>query len=203
MNILIAQPKLEKELIQLEHELRSHPEADIAIFPEGYLNHNIDLACSLAKRYGTIIVSGHKRPKDRFVIIDRNGEILADRAKYEPSEITTVDDLKIGAMLCDELVLKGMCGIEPAPLSFIAHPIGVGMFSEEQYEEWIGEAKRIAAAYRTLVIGTSHADGSFRGSDVSIPIAYCISETGEPLLLSASDTRTRILNLMTRQILTV
>lgn len=200
MNILISQPKLEKELTQLEHELRTHPEADIVIFPEGYLNQNVAEACSLAKQYGKIIITGHKRPKDRVIIINADGDIVMDRAKYDPAEIVSIQHLSVGTILCDELVLQGMSNLKPVPISFIVHPIGVGMFSEEQYAEWITEAKKIAIAYNTLVIGTSHADGSFRGSDISIPIAYCVSESGEEVFLSANDVRTRIMNLSTREV---
>jgi len=200
MNILIAQPKLEQELKQLEAELHAHPEADIFLFPEGYLNQNIEQARELAQQYGKIIISGHKRPKDRVLIINADGEIVMDRAKYDRTEIVEVNGLLISSMLCDELVLQGMCDIARTPISFIVHPIGVGMFSEEQYDEWINEAKKIAADYKTLVIGTSHADGSYRGSAVSIPIAYCISETGDEVFLSANDVRTRIMNLETREV---
>ncbi|TFE19663.1 hypothetical protein [Cohnella luojiensis] len=198
MNILIAQPKLEKEIKQLENEVHSNPSADILIFPEGYLNQNVDLACKLAEKYEKIIVSGYKWPKDRAIVINRNGKIILDRAKYNKSTIVEADGISIGHMLCDELVLQGMSDLEQSTISFIAHPIGVGMFSEDQFDEWINEAKKIAIAYKTLVIGTSHADGSFRDSDISIPISYCIDENGEEIFISKNDVRTRIMNTQTR-----
>lgn len=46
MKILIGQPKLEASIEQLEAELRSHPEADIVLYPEGYLNDHVDQACN-------------------------------------------------------------------------------------------------------------------------------------------------------------
>jgi hypothetical protein len=200
MNILIAQPKLEKEIKQLEHEIQSNPTADIVIFPEGYLNHNVDSACELARNNKKMIITGHKKPKDRAIIINRNGKIVLDRAKYDPSLLVEEEGIRMGHILCDELVLQGLGGMESSQIHFVAHPIGVGMFSEEQFDMWINEAKKLAIAYKTLVIGTSHADGSFRDSGVSIPIAYCIDEEGQEVFISRNDVRTRIINTEKRTV---
>ena len=203
MNILIAQPRLEKELTQLENEISTNPDADIFIFPEGYINHNIELACELAKKHSKFIISGHKKPKDRAIIIDREGMILLDRAKYDESALVIIDDKIIGLMLCDELVLQGMSNMKPTKINFIVHPIGVGMFSEDQFDEWINEARKFAMQYNTLIIGTSHADGSFRDSAISIPISYCIDEQGNDIFISKNDIRSRILNIESKQVSTV
>ncbi len=74
------------------------------------------------------------------------------------------------------------------------------MFSEEQYVEWSGEARIISQAQQALMIGTSHADGSYRNCGFSIPIAFIYDETGEPLLLSHNDTRTRLFDTVTRHV---
>lgn len=198
MKLLIAQPRLEKELRQLELEMMNHPEADVIIFPEGYINHNIDCACELARKYSKIIISGYKNPKDRAVVIDRDGKLLLDRAKYEDTKLVEVEGNVIGIMLCDELVLQGMSNLQPTNILFIVHPIGVGMFSEEQFAEWVEEARKYAIQYKTVIIGTSHADGSFRDSEVSIPIAYCMDEEGTDIFISKNDTKTRIVTLEPR-----
>lgn len=203
MNILIAQPRLEKELNQLEHEIKNHPDADVIIFPEGYINNNIEQACELARNFSKIIISGYKKPKDRAVIISRDGELLLDRAKYEKSTLVEVEGILIGMMLCDEIVIQGMSNLEPTKIDLIVHPIGVGMFSEEQFNEWVEEARKYAMAYKTIIIGTSHADGSFRDSDISIPIAYCIDRDGKDIFISKNDTRTRILNSERKSVVTV
>ncbi len=202
MKLLIAQPRLEKELRQLELEMRSHPEADVIIFPEGYINHNRDWACELARKYSKIIISGHKKPKDRAVVIDREGKLLLDRAKYEDTKLFEVEGNVVGLMLCDELVIQGMSNLQPTNIRFIAHPIGVGMFSEEQFAEWVEEARKYAMQYKAVIIGTSHADGFYRDSEVSIPIAYCIDEDGTDIFISKNDTRTRVVNIETRQVVT-
>ncbi|WP_240421045.1 hypothetical protein [Paenibacillus periandrae] len=204
MKFLIIQPKLEKNVFQLERELRNTSSADVVIFPEGYLNENVEQACMLAKNYNKILIGGHRRlndsPKDRAIIINRSGDIVLDRIKYSQTTFKSVEGLKIGHILCDELVKQGVKSDDTPDIDLIVHPIGVGMFSEEQFDEWINEAKKIAVAYKSMIIGTSHADGSFRGSDVSIPIAYCIDKNGDAIFVSKNDVRARLLDIQTKTV---
>lgn len=204
MHILIIQPKLEKNIAQLESEIRNNPSADVVIFPEGYLNENVEQACILAKNYNKILIGGHRRlndsPKDRAIIINRSGDIVLDRIKYSQTTFQLVEGLKIGHILCDELVKQGVKNEDTSGIDLIVHPIGVGMFSDEQFNEWTEEAKKIAFTYKTMIIGTSHADGSFRGSDVTIPIAYCFDENGNAIFISKNDLRTRMLDIQTKTI---
>lgn len=204
MNVLIIQPKLEKNIAQLESEIRNNPSADVVIFPEGYLNENVEQACILAKNYNKILIGGHRRlndsPKDRAIMINRSGDIVLDRIKYSQTTFQSVEGLKIGHILCDELVKQGVKNEDTSGIDLIVHPIGVGMFSEEQFDEWTEEAKKIAFTYKTMIIGTSHADGSFRGSDVTIPIAYCFDENGNAIFISKNDLRTRMLDIQTKTI---
>ncbi|WP_339306792.1 hypothetical protein [Paenibacillus sp. FSL R5-0519] len=199
MKIIIGQPRLEQHLLQLEAELKQHPDADIIFYPEGYLNQNVEDACRLAAEYGTMIVSGHRRlqerPKDRSIIISKAGEIVLEKAKYTPAETIVEQGWKISTLLCDELVLQGFCNESIGNVDIVMHSIGVGMFSEEQYSEWVEEASKIAMQQHCLVMGTSHADGSYRDSEISIPISYCITPDGEVVLASRSDTRTRTILL--------
>ncbi|MFB7554239.1 hypothetical protein, partial [Streptomyces sp. NPDC056154] len=99
----------------------------------------------------TAIISGYNNPKDWSVIIDEAGELLLNRAKYEVGTAAEVNGLRIAHLLCDELVLQGL-EEQAVPVGMIAHPIGVGMFSEEQFEEWIGLAKNIAKQHHALMI---------------------------------------------------
>ena len=213
MRILIGQPVHEKDIIHLEKEIKANKGIDILLYPEGYLSSEklLEDACKIAKEYNvTIITSYRKDNKDRAVIIDNHGEIILERAKTLPEEevelsspiYVNTNGLKIGYLLCME-ILKGMRDLKDigVELNFIAHPIGVGMFSEEQFEQWINEAKEIAKTYKTMIIGTSHADGSYRNCGISIPISYCIDSDGEPVYISKSDIRTRIMNLTTKEVL--
>ncbi|WFR65301.1 hypothetical protein P9222_15890 [Paenibacillus amylolyticus] len=199
MKIVIGQPRLEERLLQLEEELKQNPDADVLLFPEGYLNQNAQEACRLAAEYGTMIVSGHRRlherPKDRSIIINKAGDIVLEKAKYTPAETVEEQGWIISTLLCDELVLQGFRNEKIGNVDIVMHSISVGMFSEEQYSEWIEEARQIALQHQCIVMGTSHADGSYRDSEISISIAYCIAPDGEVVLASRSDTRSRTILL--------
>ena len=204
MKILIAQPKYEKNLIQLQTIMQENPSVDVVIFPEGYMNENVSEACSLARSYNTMIISGYRkpleRPKDQAVMINRKGELVIDRVKYSCTSFVEVEGLKIGHILCDELILQGLKGAQDQNIDLIVHPIGVGMFSQEQFDQWITEGRKIAVTHETMIIGTSHADGSFRDSDISIPIAYCIDKYGNVVFIANNDVRTRIFEMETQQV---
>lgn len=192
MHILIGQPNLATDLRQLESDIKKQRNVDLVIYPEGYLNQNVEAARLLAQTYSTAIITGYKKPKDRAIIINRYGEIVLDRAKYDSSPVVQIDDKNIGFILCDELVLQGLEKTQGENIDLIIHPIGVGMFSDDQFEEWIEAAKEIAIQSKSMIIGTSHADGTFRDCDISIPIAYCIDHYGQEKFISRNDTRTII-----------
>lgn len=212
MRILIGQPVHEQGILQLERDIRDNKDIDMVLYPEGYLSDtgNLSDACNLAKENSvSIITSYRKGKKDVGVIISSSGQIIYERKKTLPEESEVLNmplsvdynGVTIGYILCME-ILKGVRDIKNAgtKMDFIAHPIGVGMFSEEQFQLWIGEAEKIAKTYDTVVIGTSHADGSYRNCGVSIPISYCIGRDGVPLYISKSDTRKRIVDLGTGEV---
>jgi hypothetical protein len=210
MKVLIGQPNNEKKVEQLENEIRTYPAADIILYPEGYLVDDgaLETACSIAKKYSKIIITGYKRNgKNRAVIINEFGEKALDRAKTPVDEelyrplVVDIKGQKVGYLLCREILkgLHGLKGIEEN-INFIAHPIGVGMFSEEQFKEWIGAAQSIAKAHNTMIFGTSHADGTLKGYDTSIPISYCFDSNGDVVFISKADTRTRIVDLYSKEV---
>ncbi|GFP76210.1 hypothetical protein [Clostridium fungisolvens] len=212
MRILIGQPIHEKQIEQMKEAIKANDRIDLVLYPEGYLSDEkaLEEACKVAKDYKVTIVSSYRKDnKDRAVIISCDGKKIIERAKTIPDEnVELYDPLTvnynnntIGYILCME-ILKARRDLKRVEekIDFIVHPIGVGMFSEEQFEQWVREAKAIAQTYKTIVIGTSHADGSYRNCGVSIPISYCIENNGEPIFISKSDTRTRIVDLNTRKV---
>lgn len=212
MNILIGQPKHEEGILQLENDIKLYKGMDIILYPEGYLASEIVLenACNLARENNIMIITSYRKDnKDRAVIINNYGEKILERAKTPPNDevelysplVINNNNLSIGYLLCME-ILKGIRDLKNvnASIKFIVHPIGVGMFSEEQFEQWINEAKNIAKTYKTIIIGTSHADGFYKNCGISIPISYCIDSDGEPLYISKSDIRTRVVNLDTKKV---
>ncbi|WP_214756649.1 MULTISPECIES: hypothetical protein [unclassified Exiguobacterium] len=209
MKILIGQPKMEQHLEQFIQDIKANPAVDLMLYPEGYCQYtHLDEVKELAKTFQTAVVMGYRNEQnvDRALIINKRGETLLDRAKtpeamplFMPS---TVDDdgLRYGYMLCREIFM-GLDGLKSEePIQIIFNPIGVGMFSEEQYSDWSGEAKQIALQQRSIILGTSHADGSYRNCGFSIPMAYCFDETGKAILLSKNDTRTRIIDTETKTV---
>ncbi|MEK3658757.1 hypothetical protein NSQ29_04300 [Paenibacillus sp. FSL F4-0236] len=211
MRLLVAQPNHEPHLQHLLKEMSRQDSFDAVLYPEGYVadEASVKTLCEVAKTYKKLIITGYRNSnnKDRALMIHPSGDIILERAKspmdeqlYRPS-VAEADGLSIGYLLCVEL-LQGYVGLEgqAKSLDFIAHPIGVGMFSEEQFELWIEEATRIAVKYNTMIIGTSHADGSYRNCGISIPISYWIDSTGQPIYISRNDTRSRMINLDTRQV---
>lgn len=211
MRLLVAQPNHEPHLEQLLEEMSRQDSFDAVLYPEGYVadEASVKTSCEVAKTYKKLIITGYRNSnnKDRALMVDSSGDIILERAKspmdeqlYRPS-VAEADGLSIGYLLCVEL-LQGYVGLEgqAESLDFIAHPIGVGMFSEKQLALWIEEATRIAVKYNTMIIGTSHADGSYRNCGISIPISYWIDSTGQPIYISRNDTRSRIINLETRQV---
>lgn len=211
MRVLIGQPIHEEGLSQLEKDIKTNTGIDIVLYPEGYiLNEKVlETACKIAKENKVMIITSYKKDnKNRVVIISDAGNIILERAKTLPEDSEELvqpltadyNGINIGYLLCME-ILKGMRDLKNVGenINFIAHPIGVGMFSDEQFELWTNEAKKIAKTYKTIIMGTSHADGSYRNCGVSLPISYCIDSTGEPIYLSKSDTRARIVDLDTKK----
>ncbi len=207
MNILIGQPKMEQDLKQLKLEVEANPTVDLILYPEGYCTFTeLDMIRQLASAFKTAIVLGYRDDtnKDRVLIVNKKGETLLTRPKtpeserlYMPSSVIDGAE-EYGYLLCREIFM-GVEGLKNHEhLSIIFNPIGVGMFSEEQFMEWSEEARKIAMERKAMIIGTSHADGSYRNCGVSIPIAYCYDEKGEEVFLSKNDTRTIVLETDSR-----
>lgn len=214
MKILIGQPLHENGLKQISNEIINNREVDIVLYPEGYLANEELLkdVCNIAKEYRVMIIMSYRmNNKDRAVIINNHGEKILERAKTPPDDneklynplVVNYNKMNIGYLLCME-ILKGVRDLQRVneTINFIAHPIGVGMFSDEQFQQWITEAKNIARIYKTIVIGTSHADGSYRNCGISIPISYCIDSNGEEIFISKADTRTRIVDIDRKEVKT-
>lgn len=214
MKILIGQPLHENGLKQISNEIINNREVDIVLYPEGYLANEELLKdfCNIAKEYRVMIITSYRmNNKDRAVIINNHGEKILERAKTPPDDneklynplVVNYNKMNIGYLLCME-ILKGVRDLQRVneTINFIAHPIGVGMFSDEQFQQWITEAKNIARIYKTIVIGTSHADGSYRNCGISIPISYCIDSNGEEIFISKADTRTRVVDIDRKEVKT-
>lgn len=202
MKILIAQPNREYMLESLKMEVGNQPKVDIILLPEGYFqNGQVEDVSRLAKHLRVYIVCGYKdkNNKDRAFIVNRSGTVILERAKTPENESllapSKIEDegRNFGFVLCRE-IFQGKNGLGQKPVDIIFNPIGVGMFSEEQFSEWTGEAKRLAIQQQTFIVGVSHADGSYRNCGFSIPIAFCFDKDGEEVVILKNDTRTIIID---------
>lgn len=207
MKIIIGQPKRSESLVELIDVLNRY-QADLVLFPEGYIHGQVDLeaVAELAGLHQTAIVSSHLNDGDKInlaSVVNGKGQIVFNRLKSTvegplllPSTSTLKNTLT-GYMLCREIFLD-YDHLKDCEIIF--NPIGVGMFSEEQFETWTSRAKAIAMDTKSYVIGASHADGSYRNCGFSIPIAYVYKPNGAALYLSKNDTRSVSIDLATEEI---
>ena len=208
MKLLIGQPKFEVGFNQLRKDLELFFEQtlDLVIYPEGYFDSEAALkeARLLAKEYSVSIISSvRKDGKDIAVAINSNGELVYFREKTEANDqsclrmplVFSLEERIIGYLLCME-ILKGIRDFPKIPnIDIIVHPIGVGMFSEEQLNEWVTEAKKIAIKNKCFIVGTSHADGSYKNCGYSIPIAYCFDQNGDKIFLQTNKVTSKIVEI--------
>ncbi|QHJ71306.1 hypothetical protein [Planococcus halotolerans] len=206
MKILIAQPNRENTLESMRREAGNRPNVDVILFPEGYFQSDkLEVVSQLAKESNIYIVCGYKdeNDKDRAFMVNQHGKVLLERAKtpdslFAPSKIED-EGRKFGYVLCREIFL-GLKGLGREPVDIIFNPIGVGMFSEEQFTEWTDEARKIAIEQKAFVIGVSHSDGSYRDCGFSIPIAYGFDQNGKEVLMLKNDMRSVILDTELRAV---
>ncbi|MFW7432478.1 hypothetical protein [Vagococcus carniphilus] len=208
MKLLIGQPKFEVGVNQLRKDLEQFFEQtlDLVIYPEGYFDSEAALkeASLLAKEYSVSIISSvRKDGKDIAVVINSNGKLVYFREKTEADDqsrlrmplVFSLEGRSMGYLLCME-VLKGIRDFpRGTSMDLIVHPIGVGMFSEEQLNEWVTEDKKIAIKNECFIVGTSHADGSYKNCGHSIPIAYCFDQNGDEIFLQTNKVTSKIVEI--------
>ena len=114
MNILIGQPKMERNLEQLKREIESNPTVDLILYPEGYCTYTeLDKVSELATQFKTSIVLGYRDEwnKDRVLIINNRGETLLTRRKTPENELlfmpssATDGAEEYGYLLCREIFM--------------------------------------------------------------------------------------------------
>ncbi len=207
MRILIGQPKRSDDMDELVKVIENNV-CDCILFPEGYLSSDyfLNRASELAKKYKTAIVSSYladEDRKDRGAVIDEFGAIVFKRMKsgldsplLEPS-VAIISNTRVGYLLCREMFLDYH---KLSDTDIVFNPIGVGMFSEEQFDTWTARAKEIAIELGVIILGASHADGSYRNCGVSIPISYVFDKDGSIIHLSKNDVRSVIIDLDTKSV---
>ncbi|WP_310605375.1 carbon-nitrogen hydrolase family protein [Anaerosporobacter sp.] len=192
--ILIAIPIKDNELQELKSFLYSE-EADIYVFPEGFLHDTfLEEALKIICESKKFVITGYKEQSlegtfEKALIID-NGVIIGEYAKCVltkgerekgkkgGNKIHCINTKfgKIGIPICYEIhfpeVARIMANESPVLLVNI---IGTGMYHETQYEQWTTLAKARAIENEVFVIGCSHYKGE-------IPLAFAYSPEGKLLL---------------------
>jgi len=207
MKIFLSQPKRSDGLDQLKMALAGKS-SDIYLFPEGYLRGHqaiTETKAIMAGGTSTLVTSylAGSNGRDMGLCLGPGGCDLIHREKsgvegplLQPSQ-AQVGGRTLGYLLCREIFLDydHLMGCD-----IIFNPIGVGMFSEDQFKEWTSRASEIAKDLKAYVFGVSHADGSYRNCGFSIPIGFGLDPEGGFIYLSHTDTRSVVIDLDDHQV---
>ena len=198
LNILLAVPRKDNSIQELNFFL-SQDNADLYIFPEGFLDSNVlQEAIEVIKEKEKYVITGFKdfdnSGQQKALVID-SGEIVdtytkciltggeKQKGKQNGEKITCVNTKfgKVGIPICYEIhfpeVARIMCLDNPVLLVNI---IGTGMFHNLQLEQWTSLAKARAIENEVYVIGCSHFAGE-------IPLAYVFDPSGRCVLLKQNE----------------
>ncbi len=203
MKILLTQAERTENISLLKDQI-AKIDCDIIMYPEGYISNErlLNEVCQLSKEFNKPIISSYLDDiyhKDNNVVVDEYGNEVLKRKKSNCSgpiigqTKTRILNMKIGYLLCCEIFLAKE---DYSDCDIIFNPIGVGMFSEEQFIKWTAQARKLALKNKCKVIEVSHADGSFKNCGTSIPICYYFDKDGTEVYLSHNDTRSVVIDLL-------
>lgn len=198
MKVLLAVPQKDNSIQELDFFL-SQDDADLYIFPEGFLDSKIlQDVIDIIREKEKYVIAGFKdlgsNGQQKALVID-NGRIVDEymkciltkgekqKGKQNGGKITCVNTKfgKIGIPICYEIhfpeVARIMCLDNPVLLINI---IGTGMYNNLQFEQWTSLAKARAIENEVYVMGCSHFAGE-------IPLAYVFDPAGRCILLKKNE----------------
>lgn len=198
LNILLAVPHKNNSIQELNFFL-SQDNADLYIFPEGFLDSNVlQQAIDIIKEKEKYVITGFKdldNNGQQKALVINNGKIVdkytkciltgeeKQRGKRNGEKITCVNTKfgKFGIPICYEIhfpeVARIMCLDNPVLLINI---IGSGMYHNLQFEQWTSLAKARAIENEVYVVGCSHFAGE-------IPLAFVFDPSGKCVLLKQNE----------------
>lgn len=196
MKISLIVPQKDEGIRELEWFLKKE-EADIYVFPEGFLEtEQLTEALHLIKETGRYVITGLKDTRtensyqtaliiDKGVITgDYKKNILTqgerDKGRVPGDSIYCLDTKygKIGVPICYEIHFPEVARIMALESPFmLVNLIGTGMYHERQYDQWTTLAKARAIENEVYVLGCSHYAGE-------IPLAFAYSPKGEVIVQS-------------------
>ena len=170
-------------------------EADIYVFPEGFLDsEHLGEALEIIRDDGKFVISGYddksgKEPMEKALVIDR-GEIIGETAKciltpgekkngYVPgSDFHCVDTRfgKIAIPICYEIHFPEVSRIlaYEDPVLFV-NTVGTSMWHELQFEQWTALGRARAIENEVHIVGCCHYTEG-------IAMAYCYDCDGRNIL---------------------
>ena len=194
IGLVIAKP--ERDSIS-EIEKYITEEADILMFPEGYLqSKNLKKVQAIAKKNKKWIVTGMDDRRDKSkkmeagIIIDSDGRLVGEHFKtsitqwevdhgFSRGNSIKVINTKLGKFgfaICYEVHFPEVArALAINGVEIILNPIGTGMWHEEQFKQWNAVAKTRASENNAFVVGCSHFNDA-------IPMAYAYAPGGECLI---------------------
>jgi predicted amidohydrolase len=172
---------------------------DVFVFPEGFLHSDLlEKTCDLVGDSGRWVISGvddRRIAGKRFqgaVVINPCGKIVGEHTKtsiggaevkagYGRGDTINVIETGFGAIgvaLCYEILYPEVCRILALKgAQLILNPIGVGMFDEKQYSQWVAVAAARAAENRVFVAGCSHCNEKIPLAFAYAPDGHCIASS--------------------------
>jgi len=199
LKLLLAVPNKNDTTQELQHFL-SHYDADLYVFPEGFLDANtLAESLEIIGRMGKYVISGFKNSASignhhKALVID-NGKIVDEytkcvltkdekaKGRLPGEKIACVNTKfgKIGIPICYEIhfpeVSRIMCLEKP---SLLINIIGTGMYHDLQLDQWTSLAKARAIENEVYVVGCSHYVDE-------IPLAYVYDPAGKCELLKTKE----------------
>lgn len=198
MDVLLAVPEQDNSIQELQYFL-SKNEADLYIFPEGFLNSTVlQEALAVIKKEEKYVITGFKDLNNKGqqkALVIYGGNIIdgytkciltkgeKQKGKKSGEKITCVNTKfgKVGIPICYEIhfpeVARIMCLEDPV---LLVNMIGTGMYHDLQLEQWTSLAKARAIENEIYVIGCSHFVGE-------IPLAYVFDPSGKCVLLKQNE----------------
>lgn len=198
MDVLLAVPNKDDSIQELRHFLLES-EADLYVFPEGFLDNNVlQEALAVMEKEQKYVITGYKdlysNGQQKALVID-SGKVIAEytkciltkgekqKGKKSGESISSVETKfgKIGIPICYEIhfpeVARIMCLDAPV---LLVNMIGTGMYHDLQLEQWTSLAKARAIENEVYVVGCSHFTGE-------IPLAYVFDPSGRCVLLKRNE----------------
>ncbi len=166
-------------------------DADLTVFPEGFLRskEDLELALKLTENRPGTVLSGYRDGELEKAVAIESGRVIdeyakcvltsAEREKKRPGNKIRCLQSSLGRLavpICYELHFPEVCRLMALEgPALMVNIIGTGMYHRLQYEQWRSLAKARAIENETPVIGCCHFCGE-------LPLAFAFDERGRELL---------------------